>query len=70
MTLVLTRLLEGGDAWMLGRLQSLMTVWTDVLGELLDGMDDRTVEYVLPPILFFPFSFTPPFTSPFHINLV
>jgi hypothetical protein len=48
----------------------LMTVWTDVLGELLDGMDDRTVEYVLPPILFFPFSFTPPFTSPFHINLV
>jgi hypothetical protein len=48
MTLVLTRLLEGGDAWMLGRLQSLMTVWTDVLAELLDGMDDRSVEYVLP----------------------
>jgi hypothetical protein len=48
MTLVLTRLLEGGDAWMLGRLQSLMTVWTDVLGELLDGMDDRSAEYVLP----------------------
>jgi hypothetical protein len=47
MTLVLTRLLEGGDAWMLGRLQSLMTVWTDVLAELLDGMDDRSVEYVL-----------------------
>jgi hypothetical protein len=46
MTLVLTRLLEGGDAWMLGRLQSLMSVWTDVLGELLDGMDDRSVEYV------------------------
>jgi hypothetical protein len=44
MTLVLTRLLEGGDAWMLGRLQSLMTVWTDVLGELLDGMDDPSVE--------------------------
>jgi hypothetical protein len=46
MTLVLTRLLEGGDAWMLGRLQSLMTIWTDVLAELLDGMDDRSVEYV------------------------
>jgi hypothetical protein len=68
MTLVLTRLLEGGDAWMLGRLQSLMTVWTDVLGELLDGMDDRTVEYVLSLIFFFPFSFTPPFPSPFHID--
>ena len=44
MCLVLTRFLEGGDSWMLGRLQSLMGVWTDVLGELLDGMDDRSVE--------------------------
>ncbi|OAK94196.1 ARM repeat-containing protein [Phaeosphaeriaceae sp. SRC1lsM3a] len=44
MTLVLTRFLEGGNTWMLSRLQSLMGVWTDVLGELLDGMDDRTVD--------------------------
>lgn len=44
MTLVLTRFLEGANTWMLSRLQSLMGVWTDVLGELLDGMDDRSVE--------------------------
>ncbi|KAH8721569.1 armadillo-type protein [Phaeosphaeriaceae sp. PMI808] len=42
MTLVLTRMLEVGDAGMLGRLQGLMGIWTDVLGELLDGMDDRS----------------------------
>jgi hypothetical protein len=47
MTLVLTRFLEvEGGEWMLGNLQTLMGVWTDVLGELLDGMDDRSVEYV------------------------
>lgn len=44
MTLVLTRLLETNQPWMLGRLQSLITMWTDVLGELLDGMDDKTAE--------------------------
>jgi hypothetical protein len=44
MCLVLTRFLETGQPWMLGRLQSLCVVWTDVLGELLDGMDDRSVE--------------------------
>lgn len=44
MTLVLTRLLETGASWILGKLQSLITVWTDVLMELLDGMDDKTVE--------------------------
>jgi hypothetical protein len=44
MVLVLTRLLETGQEWILGRLQSLMAVWTDVLRELLDGMDDNTVE--------------------------
>ena len=48
MTLVLTRLLETNQPWMLGRLQSLITMWTDVLGELLDGMDDKTAEYVPP----------------------
>jgi hypothetical protein len=35
---------------MLGKLQSLMGVWTDVVGELLDGMDDRSVEYVSIPL--------------------
>jgi hypothetical protein len=57
MTLVLTRFLSEQPEWMLGKLQSLMGVWTDVLGELLDGMDDRSVEYVpikplplLPPL--------------------
>jgi hypothetical protein len=64
MTLVLTRLLEGGDAWMLGRLQSLMTVWTDVLAELLDGMDDRSVEYVLSHFLHPLEKKKPPFTNP------
>jgi hypothetical protein len=44
MCLVLTRFLETGQPWMFGRLQSLCVVWTDVLGELLDGMDDRSVE--------------------------
>jgi len=46
MTLVLTRLLGEDAGLMLPKLQSLMTAWTDVLGELLDGMDDRSVEYV------------------------
>lgn len=46
MSLVFTRFLETGQPWILGRLQNLMVVWTDVLGELLDGCDDRTAEYV------------------------
>lgn len=52
MTLVLTRFLESGQEWMLGRLQNLFVVWTDVLGELLEGMDDRSQEYV---VHFYPF---------------
>ncbi|KAF2644399.1 ARM repeat-containing protein [Massarina eburnea CBS 473.64] len=45
MVLVLTRLLEvEGGAVMLGRLQSLIVAWTDVLGELLDGMDDKSAD--------------------------
>ncbi|KAL5117145.1 hypothetical protein ACEQ8H_004970 [Pleosporales sp. CAS-2024a] len=44
MTLVLTRLMSADQGLMLPRLQSLMTMWTDVLGELLDGMDDRSVD--------------------------
>ena len=46
MVLVLTRFLETGQSWILGRLQNLFVAWTDVLGELLDGMDDRSQEYV------------------------
>lgn len=44
MTLVLTRLLETHQPWILGRLQLLIAMWTDVIGELLDGMDDKTAE--------------------------
>ncbi|KAF9690716.1 hypothetical protein EKO04_011275 [Ascochyta lentis] len=44
MTLVLTRLLETNQPWALGRLQNFMALWTDVLCELLDGMDDRSVD--------------------------
>lgn len=58
MTLVLTRLLETGQPWILGRLQNLIVTWTDVLGELLDGMDDRSVEYGFH------------FPSPFSFSLV
>ena len=44
MTLVLTRLLETEQPWAFARLQNYFVVWTDVLAELLDGMDDRSVE--------------------------
>ncbi|KAF2711860.1 ARM repeat-containing protein [Pleomassaria siparia CBS 279.74] len=44
MALVLTRLLETNAPWILGKLQSLVIMWTDVLGELLDGCDDRSVD--------------------------
>jgi hypothetical protein len=44
MVLVLTRLLETGTPWILGRLQDLIVMWTTVLGELLEGQDDRTKE--------------------------
>lgn len=54
MTLVLTRMLETGQPWVLGRLQDLMQMWTAVLGELLDGMDDRSAEYVSPSSLHIP----------------
>jgi hypothetical protein len=48
MALVLTRLLEVNEKFILEKLQGLIGVWTDVLGELLEGQDDRTVEYVFP----------------------
>lgn len=56
MALVLTRLLELNEEFILGRLQELMGVWTDVLGELLEGQEDRSTEYV-----YFPFLFPIPF---------
>lgn len=48
MALALTRLLETNADWILGRLQDLMVMWTQVLGELLEGMDDKSTEYVFP----------------------
>ncbi|CAI6334893.1 unnamed protein product [Periconia digitata] len=45
MTLVLTRLLEvEGGQFVLEKLQSLIAVWTDVIGQLLDGMDDKSAD--------------------------
>ncbi|PVH94763.1 ARM repeat-containing protein [Periconia macrospinosa] len=45
MTLVLSRLLEvEGGRFVLEKLQNLITVWTDVLGQLLDGMDDKSAD--------------------------
>lgn len=49
MTLVLTRFLETGQEWILGRLQNLFVIWTDVLGELLDGMDDPSQDSLFWP---------------------
>jgi hypothetical protein len=46
MTLSLTRLLEGGPPWMLAKLQDLITIWTDVVMELTEGLDDKSIEYV------------------------
>jgi hypothetical protein len=39
--MALTRLLETNKRWIMGRLQDLMTVWTDVITELVD---DKGVE--------------------------
>jgi hypothetical protein len=50
MTLVLTRLLETEQPWAFARLQNFFVAWTDVLAELLDGMDDRSAEYVPYPL--------------------
>ena len=46
MTLLFTRLLECNQPWILVKLQDLMNVWTDLVIELTDGNDDKTVEYV------------------------
>ncbi|OAG20446.1 ARM repeat-containing protein [Alternaria alternata] len=81
MCLVLTRFLEGGQPWMMGRLQSLIGIWTDVLGELLDGMVDRSQDSLFwPPEPYHPTEPEAPedirkreliYTDPVHqINLV
>lgn len=44
MCLALTRLLEYNTPWILAKLHSLMTIWTDVFTELTEGIDDKTVE--------------------------
>lgn len=44
MVLALTRLLETGADWILIKLQDLMVVWTDVVNELTEGYDDKSVE--------------------------
>ena len=41
MCLALTRFIESGKPWILSRLQDLMTVWTDVISELVEGMDEN-----------------------------
>lgn len=44
--LALTSLLETGAAWILGKLQELMTVWTDVVTEVREGVESEDGEYV------------------------
>lgn len=41
--LALTAFLETNQPWILGRLQELMTIWTDLIAELVDG-DNRGVD--------------------------
>lgn len=65
--LTLTRLLETGQPWILGRLQSLMAVWTDVVRELTDEDEDKSKEYVAPPFPKLPF---PQHSLPFETSLL
>ncbi|KAF2841032.1 ARM repeat-containing protein [Patellaria atrata CBS 101060] len=44
MCLALTRLFGLGRTWAMGRLQDFCTVWTDVIVELTDGADDKSVD--------------------------
>lgn len=44
MSLALTKLLDTNAPWILGRLQELMSLWTDVVTELTEGGDDKHVE--------------------------
>ncbi|KAF2731946.1 ARM repeat-containing protein [Polyplosphaeria fusca] len=54
MCLTLTRFLEGNQEWMLAQLQNLMTAWTDVLGQLLEGCDDPSSDFLYWPAEPFP----------------
>jgi hypothetical protein len=47
MTIVLTRLLGINAEWILIKLQDLMVIWTDVVLDLTDGFDDKSIEYVV-----------------------
>ena len=42
----LTNMLQTAAPWILGRLQDLMTVWTDVITEVQEGSDTTGTEYV------------------------
>lgn len=42
--LALTSLLETGGSWILSKLQELMTVWTDVVTEVQEGVEDEDGE--------------------------
>ena len=42
----LTNMLRTAAPWILGRLQDLMTVWTDVITEVQEGSDTTGTEYV------------------------
>ncbi|KAJ9666327.1 hypothetical protein H2201_003515 [Coniosporium apollinis] len=44
MSLALTKLLDTNAPWILGRLQELMSLWTDVVTELMEGGDDKHVD--------------------------
>ena len=44
MCLALTKLLETNQAWILVNLQSLMTMWTDVVCELSEGSEDLSAD--------------------------
>lgn len=44
MCLALTKMLGSGSPWILNKLQDLMTVWTDVISELTEGMENKFEE--------------------------
>ncbi|KAF2093794.1 ARM repeat-containing protein [Rhizodiscina lignyota] len=53
MALALTRLLEGGAPWMLGKLHDLIIIWTDMVMELTEGVEDKSIDSLVwtsPPI--------------------
>lgn len=44
MCLALTKMLDVGGGIILAKLQDMMTMWTDIVGELTEGLDDKSVE--------------------------